>query len=324
MPSFNPAGEEFLVVARQGIEASGAVDALDSLGWWDLLTHLDDPEMRMAVFAFFRAQGGALGNSSALGGLLAQPFLTAVGLAPGDAVATILRDRRRADPIHVVVGDPAGKPLLIDLPGRGAALIDLDQVELHSIDIPGYLQLSHTQVQSAARRTTIPEELAVSARIRSLTLGRLAIAMEILGAAERVLEIATEYATDRDQFGRPIGSFQAVRHLLAWGRTDCIAIEAVAHNAIRLDEAAPPDFIHVLKALAGRNGRRTCERSLQVLGGIGFTTEHDHHHFHSRILALDALLGTSAELTYQLGANLRETGVHPGFPAAVLLPASGS
>lgn len=143
--------------------------------------------------------------------------------------------------------------------------------------------------------------------------------MEILGAAERVLEIGTEYASDRDQFGQPIGSFQAVRHMLAWGRTDCIAVEAVAYRAIRLDTSAPQQFGQVLKALAGRNGRRACERALQVLGGIGFTAEHDHHHFHSRILALDALLGTSADLTHQLGTDLRTTGDHPGFPAAVLL-----
>lgn len=62
-----------------------------------------------------------------------------------------------------------------------------------------------------------------------------------------------------------------------------------------------------------RNGRRACERALQVLGGIGFTAEHDHHHFHSRIFALDALLGTSADLTHQLGSDLPTTRVHPGF-----------
>ena len=78
-------------------------------------------------------------------------------------------------------------------------------------------------------------------------------------------------------------------------------------------------FATVAKALAGRNGRRTCERAQQVLGGIGFTAEHDHHHFHSRVLALDGLLGASAALTRQLGAELRSNG-DPGFAAAVLIP----
>ena len=75
----------------------------------------------------------------------------------------------------------------------------------------------------------------------------------------------------------------------------------------------------MVKALAGRNGRRACERSLQVLGGIGFTAEHAHHHHHSRVLLLDSLLGTSAELSHDLGAWLRTTGDDPGFTRAVLL-----
>ena len=87
-----------------------------------------------------------------------------------------------------------------------------------------------------------------------------------------------------------------------------------------LDASAPPRYGEVAKALAGRNGRKACERSLQVLGGIGFTTEHEHHHHHSRVLALDALLGTSAGLTRQLGAWLRTAGPtnasprHSSFP----------
>ena len=77
-----------------------------------------------------------------------------------------------------------------------------------------------------------------------------------------------------------------------------------------------------MKALAGRNGRRACERSLQVLGGIGFTAEHAHHHHHSRVLLLDSLLGTSAELSHDLGAWLRTAGRDPGFARAVLHEAS--
>ena len=57
----------------------------------------------------------------------------------------------------------------------------------------------------------------------------------------------------------------------------------------------------------------------QVLGGIGFTAEHDHHHHHSRVLLLDALLGSSAELTHGLGAWLRTTGADPRLTAAVLV-----
>ena len=90
-----------------------------------------------------------------------------------------------------------------------------------------------------------------------------------------------------------------------------------------LDESAPPRYGEVVKALAGRNGRKACERSLQVLGGIGFTAEHEHHHHHSRVLALDALLGTSAQLTRQLGTWLRTSGADERFAATFLVPRPG-
>jgi len=124
------------------------------------------------------------------------------------------------------------------------------------------------------------------------------------------------------QFGQPIGTFQAVRHLLAWAKTDCTAIDAVVRKALLLLDRPPPHYGEVLKALAGRNGRRACERSLQVLGGIGFTAEHVHHHHHSRVLALDALLGSSAALTHDLGTWLRTSGDDPRFASAVLVPSA--
>jgi alkylation response protein AidB-like acyl-CoA dehydrogenase len=74
----------------------------------------------------------------------------------------------------------------------------------------------------------------------------------------------------------------------------------------------------VAKAIAGRNGRKACERSLQVLGGIGFTTEHEHHHVHSRVLALDVLLGRSSALTHDLGRWLRTEQTDPRFASAIL------
>jgi alkylation response protein AidB-like acyl-CoA dehydrogenase len=74
----------------------------------------------------------------------------------------------------------------------------------------------------------------------------------------------------------------------------------------------------ILKALAGRNGKRICENSLQVLGAIGFTTEHEHHRFHSRVLVLDSLLGTSSTLTHQIAVTLRASaGTVPDlYPSA--------
>jgi alkylation response protein AidB-like acyl-CoA dehydrogenase len=194
-----------------------------------------------------------------------------------------------------------------------------DAVVLRPVDLPGRLALHEVDVDPSRAAVTIDEACARVARGRSAFLGRVALALEIVGAAAGALALAVDHASHREQFGQPIGRFQAVRHLLAWARTDCVAIEAVARHAVTLDRAAPPRYGEVVKALAGRNGRRACERALQVLGGIGFTAEHDHHHHQARVLALDALLGPSAALISPVGAWLRSTGADPGFASTVLL-----
>ncbi|WP_241835224.1 acyl-CoA dehydrogenase family protein [Pseudofrankia asymbiotica] len=314
------ADREFLDAARLALRApAGGGDPLEALGWWDLLPELSDRDARAAAFALFRAQGRELVSSAALGGLLAAPFLAATGLAPGALVATVSRRSPRRGERLVAIGDVTGAALLVDRPGHGAAVLAHDQVSLRPVAVAGRLAVHEVELDPSAWKAAVPESVAAPARVAGRSLGRLALALEILGAAEGALALAVAHAAAREQFGQPIGAFQAVRHLLAWARTDCVALDAVTTVAVRLGEAAPPRHAEVVKALAGRNGRRVCERALQALGAIGFTTEHDHHHFHSRVLALDALLGTSAELTHALGAWFRETGTDPAVPAAVLL-----
>lgn len=310
--------QEFVEASRRAVRASSGSDALAALGWWDLLGHLDDPDARRALFALFRAQGMELADTCALAALAAAPYRG--GRTDGTVVATIARDSARRGRVEVLVGEPVAEQILLDRPGLGAALVAVSDVTLRPIEVPGRLTLHEVEIDPARLVPLIGEESAGVARRRRDFLGRVAIAFEILGAAESALALALEHARRRVQFGQPIGTFQAVRHLLAWAYTDCAAVASVASEARELSDDAPAGFDQVLKALAGRNGRRACERTLQVLGAMGFTAELDHHHFHSRVLALDAILGSSTELTVQLGAWLRETRAVPAFADAVLLP----
>jgi hypothetical protein len=309
--------DELLAGARRALRAGDGPVALDALGWWDLLADLDDEEHRTAACALFRAQGRELATTPALGGLVAQPYLDVVGGEPGSLVAAVPRHSARRGTVHVLVGGTGGRPILVDRPGRGTWVVDADAVTLRPIAVPGRLELHEVELDPGARAPTITDDAARGARERATWLGRVAVALEMLGAAEATVDLALQHAGDREQFAQPIGRFQAVRHLLAWASTDCVALDGATREAVRLDRSAPPRFADVVKALAGRNGRRICERSLQVLGAIGFTAEHEHHHAHGRVLALDALLGTSAQLTHELGSWLR-TGGDPGYPAAIL------
>jgi alkylation response protein AidB-like acyl-CoA dehydrogenase len=120
-----------------------------------------------------------------------------------------------------------------------------------------------------------------------------------------MLSLARRHALDRVQFGRPVASFQAIRHRLA---DTLVAIEG-AEATLR---SAGDDLSSLLaKAAAGQAALIAARHCQQVLGGIGFTTEHDLHRHVRRAFVLDGLLGSARELTREAGAELRRTGSAP-------------
>lgn len=306
------AAEELLATARLAVRRTPGAAALDGLGWWDLLDGLDDRVLRLGAFGLLRAQGHELADTPALGALMAQPYLQALDAQPGSVVAAVVHASARRGTEALVLGDLAGRDVLVDRPGEPLTLFGPAALARRRA-LPGRLSVTEVDLAAPARTVEVPDPERRELRQRALTLGRIAASAEILGTAEGAADLAVGYAGVREQFGNPIGTFQAVRHLLAWAETDTVALAAVVRQAVLGLDTLPAHYDEVAKALAGRNGRRACERSLQVLGGIGFTAEHDHHHHHSRVLLLDSLLGTSAELTRRLGARTRETGTAPAM-----------
>jgi len=317
--SIETAEQEFLDAACQAMSVDDPNVGLDALGWWEMIDALDDADARTAVFSVFRAQGRSLAPSPAICGLMARPLVAGTGIAPGSAVAALRRHSLTRGDIWVLLGETQDRKIVFTDRDRGVFALERADVDLIDVDIPGGAAVREVAVDLAGHRplfdpTTLPERL-----VRSRYLGRVAAALDIVGAAEAAVDLAVDYARERRQFNQPIGAFQAVRHLLAWGTTDCVAIDAIARTAIELLDHPPERFDLVVKALAGRNGRRACERSLQVLGGIGFSAEHDHHRYHSRVMLLDAVLGSSARLTSDLGQWMRATASVPAWPREVLV-----
>lgn len=138
-----------------------------------------------------------------------------------------------------------------------------------------------------------------------LAVGRRALAWWLVGSSRAMLELARRHALDRVQFGRPIASFQAVRHKLA---ETLVAIEGAEATLT----AATDDFGALLaKAAAGQAALTAAQHCQQVMGGIGFTAEHDLHRHIKRVMVLDGLLGSSRELTRQAGALVKARGAAP-------------
>ena len=140
--------------------------------------------------------------------------------------------------------------------------------------------------------TPLPGDVS---RLRPRALA--AAAVEAVGIGERVLEYGIEYASTREQFGRPIGVYQAVSHKLADSYVGMQLARSLAYWAawcVSVDDAEASVAAAAAKSFAADAAVAACERSIQVLGGIGFTWEHALHRYYKRALQLQAFAGYGA------------------------------
>jgi len=124
------------------------------------------------------------------------------------------------------------------------------------------------------------------------------LAAELVGVAQRAMEMAVEYARARQQFGRPIGAYQAVSHRCADMLVDVESARSATYFAAWAADAEPETLAlaaSVAKAAAAENGWKVAASALQVHGGIGFTWEHDLHFFMKRAAADARLFGSVGE-----------------------------
>ncbi len=140
-----------------------------------------------------------------------------------------------------------------------------------------------------------------------LAAGRRALGWWLVGTSRAMLTLARTHVLDRVQFGRPLAAFQAVRHRLAETLVAIEGAEAALAASTDDDELGAV----LAKAAAGQAAITAARHCQQVLGGIGFTAEHDLHRHVRRALVLDGLLGSTRELTREAGARLREHGSAP-------------
>jgi alkylation response protein AidB-like acyl-CoA dehydrogenase len=124
---------------------------------------------------------------------------------------------------------------------------------------------------------------------------QVALAVEAIGVAQRALDLSVAYANERTQFGRPIGSFQAVKHKCVDMMVAVETARSLAYYAAwAVGEDAPgvDTAVAMAKAYAGDVAKTVTSEAIQVHGGIGFTWEHAIHLYHRRALAIAAAFGS--------------------------------
>jgi len=140
------------------------------------------------------------------------------------------------------------------------------------------------------------------------SLGALAMSAELLGGSGRVLELATQYAKDRVQFGVPIGSFQAVKHRCADMLVDVEGMRSATWYAAWAASTGEPGWqlaASTAKVWSADASKRVMASGLQVHGGIGFTWEHDLHLYLKRAQFAQLAYGDAAHHRSALASGLR-------------------
>jgi len=163
--------------------------------------------------------------------------------------------------------------------------------------VDGTRRLFDIELCAARADVLVEGARAAAAASEARDLLAIGLAIDAVGAAARALELATAYAKEREQFGRPIGSFQSVQHLLVDMLRAVELVRAAAIYALWSADAAPSgarrEAAAVAKAAASELLPGVGASAIQVFGGIGFTWEMDIHLYDKRICS-QALLGGDA------------------------------
>ena len=191
-----------------------------------------------------------------------------------------------------LIPDGDGADVLVLVTADGMRIVDSGQAGAQAVDAidPTRRHASVTDATAQAGEV-LPGDVELAT-----DLGRTAVSAELVGIAQRALEMGVAYVKDRQQFGTPVGAFQAVAHRCAQMLRDTEMARSATYHAAWAADADPerlPEAAGVAKAAASQAGRDVTSSSIQVHGGIGFTWEADVHWLFKRAQIDAALLGVA-------------------------------
>jgi alkylation response protein AidB-like acyl-CoA dehydrogenase len=223
-------------------------------------------------------------------GASAEPFgavaVDAAGRLTG--AVTSVADAEVADVLVVPATGPGGPGLYLVATAEAAVerRVTLDLTR----------ELSDVRLDGAAARPLLTGEPAAAALESALVTGAAVLASEQLGVAERCLELTVEHLRQRYQFGRPLGSFQALKHRLAdlWvAVAQSRATARYAADRVAAGDGDAPVAAAIARAHGSPVAVRAAEECVQLHGGLGFTWEHPAHLYLKRARSQALALGTA-------------------------------
>jgi hypothetical protein len=280
--------------------------ALTQAGWRELRTGSADDPLASGVEAALVARSLARGacDVAFIGPVLAHDLLRRADSAEASDGRTrtiaVSSDLQRLAQGRGLAIDAAGSTSAVALAPGGDQLVEFALAPSDSdggVDLTRLVTAVPAESSAAGCRSlgTLSAEDLLAWEALAVTL----TAADLVGTMEGALALSTDYARERRQYGVPIGSFQAVQHLLAEAKTLTEgALSATLYAAWAVDALEPGDAraaAAVAKAYAARSARTVCETAIQVHGGIGNTWECMAHVHLRRALLSTELFGADGQ-----------------------------
>jgi hypothetical protein len=293
--------------------------ALDAFGWLDVLA----AEPRAAIVSLFGAQGRNCQWSAALQDVLATDLarLGVEGNAnvvlprPNSPVAGTWDDRGAALTGLLLGPRDISSRLVAPVRSSDTDRLLIIAAEPTDVVITPQLgidpELGAYQVSGAVDRLTVLAEGGEATRWWQAAQGRgrLGLCHQMVASLFAMIELARSHVSERVQFGRFVGTFQAVRHKLAEAHVATTAAECSTITAWEADDRLLAAA--TAKLITGKAVSVTAAHTQQLLAGIGFTAEHPYHRFMKRTLVLERMLGSAHELAPEVGQRLIERAEAP-------------
>src|SRR5829696_6553700 len=273
-------------LAEAGRYDDDAWKEMSELGWAGIFI---DEELGYALAPVPFLSNAAAGIALQFAGTDEQKERWLPGIASGEARGTVgvLRNGEAR-----LVPDADSAEVIVLIAADGSSSV----VEASAAEVEPFETMDRTRrfarVRADGGEPLGGDQLAAADRIAT------ALSAETVGVAQKAMEMAVEYARDRKQFGRPIGSYQAVSHRCAQMLLEVEGSRSAAYYAAWCADSEPYSLelaASMAKAYASDAGWRVCSSSLQVHGGIGFTWEHDLHFFLKRARVDGLLWGSAGE-----------------------------
>jgi alkylation response protein AidB-like acyl-CoA dehydrogenase len=211
------------------------------------------------------------------------------GIASGEARGTV--GLLREGEARLVPDADSAEVIVLMAPDGSSTVVEASAAEVEPFETMDPTR-RFARLRAAGGEPLGGDHLAAADRIAT------ALSAETVGVAQKAMEMAVEYARERKQFGRPIGSYQAVSHRCAQMLLEVEGSRSAAYYAGWCADAEPdslPEAASMAQAYSSDAGWRVCGSALQVHGGIGFTWEHDLHFYLKRAKTNAMMFGSARE-----------------------------